>query len=99
MKKVFGIAIIAVAAAAMCSCQPSAQEMAQEYQALTKELAEAKIAGDDAEVERIKEEMEDLNRKIEKAAAREAKKVKKDIEKGAKKLGKDIENAFEDLVK
>lgn len=99
MKMLFRIMVVAAALAVCCSCQPSASELAKEYQQLTKELAQARLAGDDEAVERIKDKMDDLNERIEDAAEREAKKAKKEIKKGAKKLGNEIEDAFEDLVK
>lgn len=99
IRRIFTAALMVAAMSAMCSCTPSAEELAKKYKELTVELAQAKLDGDEKKAEKIMDEMEALNEKMEDAAEKELKKAKKDVEKSAKKAGKEIEKAFDDLTK
>lgn len=99
IRRICTVALMVAAMSAMCSCSPSAEELAKKYKELTVELAQAKLDGDEKKAEKIMKEMEALDEKIGDAAEKELKKAKKDVEKGAKKAGKEVEKAFKDLTK
>lgn len=90
----FKVALVAATVSVAISCSPSAEKMAQEYKALAAELAQAKLDGDEREVERIREQMEDLNEDIAKAAEKEMKKAGKKVKKEARKAEKALDDLF-----